>query len=56
MTEKVRVCIHGAEKVLVLKHNEYEGLGMGTNTALSMNSGCDPLENVNVLSSTFVTL
>ena len=44
ITEKVRVCIHGAEEVLVLKLVNKSCLRMGHNTEFSMDKDCDPVK------------
>ena len=52
MTERERIRIQGAEKVIVFN----DRYGMGPNMELSIDSDCEPLENVKVLSSTLVKL
>ena len=49
------ICIQGAEKVLV-NQREKRRFGLGPNMALSIDSLCEPLENLKVLSSTLVML
>jgi len=52
MAEKIGVRIYGDEKFRVFNMVNRRRLVMGPNTALSMNSDCDPLENVKDLIST----
>jgi hypothetical protein len=54
MSEVVLILVKCTEIVLILTKVNNTPLGKGPNTALSIDSDCDPAANVNVLTSTFV--
>jgi len=56
VAEMIRVRRHGAGTSVFFTMVNRSRFGMGTNTALSMESDCAPLENVKDFSSTLVRL
>ena len=54
MPKIVLIHVHAVEKVFVLYHRKNKLFWDCSNTALSIDRDCDPLENVKVLSSTLV--